>query len=105
MLEIFQEAFRGINLPITIALGLILLYWVIAMLGMVDLDARDGFLGLDTDIDIDVDVDPQAIDAIDGETEVHSHEGHSANALECCSASAAARDISRCDGREISRYY
>ncbi len=92
MLEIFQEAFRGINLPITIALGVILLYWVIAMLGMVDLDAIDGFLGLDTDIDIDVDVDPQAIDAIDGETEVHSHEGHSANAFQAVAKFMGAQD-------------
>ena len=60
MTEIFQEAIKGYNLPLTILVGLIALYWVISLLGLVDFDSIDnamGLDGLDSDVDMDMDVD------------------------------------------------
>ncbi len=100
MPEIIQEAFRGINLPITIALGVILLYWIIAMLGMIDLDAIDGFLGLDTDVHVDVDGHGhgQGGDSVDGHGDVEGHgegatpESHSPNAFQAVAKFMGAQD-------------
>ncbi len=47
MTEIFQEALKGYNLPLTILLGVIGLYWVIAMFGLIDHDTVDGVMGFD----------------------------------------------------------
>ena len=60
MTEIFQEAFKGYNLPLTILVGLIALYWVISLFGLVDFDSIDnamGLDGLDTDVDVDIETD------------------------------------------------
>ena len=38
MFELFEESFKAANLPATIALIFVLLYWCIVMLGMVDFD-------------------------------------------------------------------
>ena len=57
MTEIFQEAILPHNLPFTIVLGCVLLYWLIAILGALDFEMLDGLLDLDTDADVDVDVD------------------------------------------------
>ena len=42
MPEILQEALKGHNLPLTILVGVVLLYWVVSMFGLVDLDSMDG---------------------------------------------------------------
>ena len=47
MTEIFQEAVKGYNLPLTSLLGLIAVYWVIAMFGLIDHDTIDGVMGFD----------------------------------------------------------
>ena len=61
--ELFTEALRWYNMPWTLMLILVMLYWSIAVIGVVDLD----FLGFDFDVDADVDVDADAdIDANTG---------------------------------------
>lgn len=42
MLELFREAILPVNLPFTILLGVVILYWVIGLMGLVDLDAGGG---------------------------------------------------------------
>ncbi|HBO43176.1 MAG TPA: hypothetical protein DD670_04425 [Planctomycetaceae bacterium] len=59
MLEVFEAAIAPANLPYTILLGLIILYWVLYLLGTFGSDALD-FLDFDFDADTDVDVDLDA---------------------------------------------
>lgn len=47
MEELFYNAFTGVNIIPTILLGLILLYWIIVLIGVVDLDLFDGDMELD----------------------------------------------------------
>ncbi len=47
--------FSEVNLPLTILLGLLVLYWIFTMVSGFDLD-----FGLDMDVDVDVDVDVDA---------------------------------------------
>lgn len=51
MFELWQQALQPFNLPLTVALGLVLLFWAVALLG---------FVGIDT---FDVDVTPDVLDA------------------------------------------
>ena len=51
MLELFSESFRIPNLPATILLLIVLLYWIINLLGVFDIDMFHGDVG---DIDHDV---------------------------------------------------
>ncbi|MCF8374008.1 MAG: DUF1449 family protein [Bacteroidales bacterium] len=55
MKELFDASFSAINLFPTILLLLSLIYWIIVILGIFDMDTVD--LDLDTDIDVDVDAD------------------------------------------------
>ena len=73
MTEIFQEAIKGYNLPLTILLGLIVLYWVITMFGLIDHDSIDGALGLDTGDGHDFGHDGDAGDAHGGDSDGHGH--------------------------------
>ena len=58
MIEFLTECFQATNLPATVLLCIVLLYWSLMIFGIF------GFEGLDTDIELDADVD---IDAdIDG---------------------------------------
>ncbi len=50
MLEVYSEAIRPINLPFTILLGFVVLYWIFVAVGMMGME-----LGADADIDADVD--------------------------------------------------
>ena len=59
--ELYTEALRWYNLPWSLMLLLVLLYWVIAVAGIVDLD----FMGVDLEVDADVDMDAD-IDANPG---------------------------------------
>lgn len=52
MLEVFSEAIRPINLPFTILLGIVVLYWILVAVGAFGLD-----FGADGDIDADVGAD------------------------------------------------
>jgi len=72
MLELFQESLLPVNLPFTILLGCVALYWVIGLLGLVDLDGANGanaVEGLDAGPDLDVDLDLD-VDASAGEIDV-----------------------------------
>ena len=49
MHAVLEEAISANNLPLTILLGLVALYWIATLVGLMDIDALDGFLGLDHD--------------------------------------------------------
>ncbi|QTN31435.1 hypothetical protein HZ994_03525 [Akkermansiaceae bacterium] len=51
MLELLEQALLPFNLPLTIALGAVMLFWLVVLLG---------FIGIDT---FDVDLTPEALDA------------------------------------------
>ena len=53
MIEIFHESIRWANLPYTILLGLILFYWLLVILGGLDIDLGD--LNFLSDVDTDLD--------------------------------------------------
>ena len=53
MTEVFEAAFEAVNLPYTILMIVLLAYWLIAILGLIDLGAFD----LDLDLDVDADAD------------------------------------------------
>jgi hypothetical protein len=56
MLEVLRESIAVVNLPYTILLGLVIVYWILYLLGALGSDALD-FAGLDADADVDVDAD------------------------------------------------
>lgn len=56
MMELFYESIAPVNLPYTVLLALVVLYWLLYIVGAVSEDALD-FMGLDFDADVDVDVD------------------------------------------------
>lgn len=58
MNELFQESLLPVNLPFTLLLGAIALYWIIGLLGLVDLDG--GTEGVDGELALD------GADALDG---------------------------------------
>jgi hypothetical protein len=53
MSELLQAAISAINLPFTIILGLIMLYWLTVLIGALDIE----FLNIDIDHDVHPDVD------------------------------------------------
>lgn len=57
MLELFYESIRPANLPYTIFLGLVMLYWLTVLIGALDLDFLNIDLDADADLDLDVDID------------------------------------------------
>lgn len=59
MEELLQESIRLINFPLTLLMGLVLLYWVLAMFGTMDMDFLN--FGPELDLDLDVDMPPQGI--------------------------------------------
>ena len=65
MKEIFEQAILSYNLPLTILLGVMLLYWVLSLVGAVDVDT------FDVDFDADVDVETST----DTTTDAHSSGG------------------------------
>ena len=56
MLELLQFSIHPYNFVLTLLLGLILLYWITVMLGVLDLDVLD-VEGPDMDADLDADLD------------------------------------------------
>ena len=51
--ELFELSVSGANLPFTILLGLVLVYWAGVILGALDLELFDFDLGGDADVDVD----------------------------------------------------
>lgn len=54
MSEVFEQAFRMVNLPFTVLLGLIVLYWLLVALGALDVNL---FSDVDHDVHHDLDHD------------------------------------------------
>lgn len=69
MQELFDHSFSMINIVPTFLLFFSLVYWVIVMLGAIDLDFFDVDVDIDTHIDVDANVD------VDVDTNVDTH-GH-----------------------------
>lgn len=57
MQELLQESIRLINFPLTLLMGLILIYWALAIFGALDMDFLS--FGPEMDLDLDVDAAPQ----------------------------------------------
>lgn len=57
MKEIWEQAILSYNLPLTIALGLVFVYWLLAVLGTIDMEALDFDFDFDADTDADFDTD------------------------------------------------
>ncbi len=53
MKELWQEAIQPYNLPLTILLGLMVLFWLFNLLGGIGTDVLEGDLGADVDADAD----------------------------------------------------
>lgn len=53
--EFFKELVTLVNLPVTIMMGLVILYWLMVILGVLGMDAIDFDLGVDADLDLDLD--------------------------------------------------
>ncbi len=71
MMELFSEAFRLVNLPFTILLILVILYWLLVALGAVGGPAADADLDVHANAHIDHEVD---IDTM--HHNVEGHHGH-----------------------------
>lgn len=64
MYELYQTAFSGVNFVYSLLLCTILVYWLIVILGVLDIDAFD--LDIDAGLDLDADVDASMLDSADG---------------------------------------
>lgn len=53
--EFFKELITLVNLPVTIMMGMVVLYWSMVILGVLGMDAIDFDLGVDADLDLDLD--------------------------------------------------
>lgn len=75
MATVLQEAISAYNLPLTLLLGLIGLYWLTSLIGLMDFDALDGVLGLDSDGGGDAGgVEAQSSDSAHGNGDEGGHE-------------------------------
>lgn len=76
MWELFHLAVEAANLPYTILLGLVVLYWVLYLLGACGEDALDSLgLDLDGDVDVDADVDFDVDADVDADVDTDMHAG------------------------------
>ncbi len=65
MKELWEQAIIYYNLPLTILLGFVVVFWLLSLLGTVDLDTLD--IDLNTEVNADADVDVNGSDgAADG---------------------------------------
>ncbi|GAA5478405.1 hypothetical protein [Haloferula helveola] len=55
MKELFEHMMLPYNLPMTVAMGVLFLYWIIVLFGGMAVDAFDVDLDVDTDLDAEVD--------------------------------------------------
>ena len=71
MLDLLRESILLVNLPFTILLGAVIIYWIIALVGVLDIDALDGLgdAGIEVDgIEADgIELDGIEADGIDGD--------------------------------------
>ena len=77
MTELFRELFSDVNLPATVAMIGVLLYWLMVIVGVFGMDLLDFDLDSDVDVGLDADVDV-GLDAdvgIDGDLGVDVHGG------------------------------
>jgi len=54
--ELWEQALLSYNLPFTVLMGLVAIYWLLSVLGTVDLDTLDVDMDVSADADMDVDV-------------------------------------------------
>lgn len=80
MHEVFTEAIQWVNLPFTILLGLVILYWLLVALGALDSDLfgdAGGVGDIHADFDAHLHVDANSDLHIDGDsTHLHTDGGH-----------------------------
>lgn len=57
MEELLQAAFSPVNIVLTVMLILIILYWLMVIIGAMDIDIFDFDFDADADVDVDTDVD------------------------------------------------
>jgi hypothetical protein len=57
MMDFIRECFLTVNLPVTMMLLVVLVYWVMVIAGAIGLDAIDLDVDADADVDADFDVD------------------------------------------------
>jgi hypothetical protein len=58
--ELIREAIAWYNLPLTVMLGLMVLYWLTVAVGIFDADAFNPEFDMDADVDVDMDIDVHA---------------------------------------------
>ncbi|MEM8970257.1 MAG: hypothetical protein AAGE93_27830 [Bacteroidota bacterium] len=61
MKELFTAAASAPNLIPTLLLAFVMIYWLVVLIGAIDIDSLDVDIDVDTDVDVDVDAD------VDGE--------------------------------------
>lgn len=57
MFEFLQESIQSPNLPATVMLGIVSLYWLLMIFGIMGLEGMDADIGIDADADLDADID------------------------------------------------
>lgn len=55
MTELYQEAIRFINFPLSLLMVVVFIYWLMAIIGVLDFNLLDGSVELDVDGDVDGD--------------------------------------------------
>lgn len=55
--ELFEAIFQSVNLPFTLLLILVVIYWLSVISGFLDFDALDVDVDFDTDVDLDADAE------------------------------------------------
>lgn len=75
MLEIWSAAISPVNLPLTVLLGVILLFWVTVIAGALDADIFHIDMDVDADMDVDVDVHADIDAHVDVHTDAHAEVG------------------------------
>ncbi len=60
MLEFLEASLLPVNLPYTILMLVVLIYWVSVILGVLDFDFLDFDVDVDVDLDVDADMDVDA---------------------------------------------
>lgn len=64
MKELFTAAVSAPNLIPTLLLAFVLMYWLVVLLGAIDVDTVDVDLDLDTDVDLDGDLSGDGFDGV-----------------------------------------
>ena len=66
MIEFFNECINAVNLPVTVIMIMVLLYWLMVIVGVLGLDTLDFDLDTDVGLDADVGVDTTAEGSFSG---------------------------------------